>query len=103
VALIKVVLYQNIFNNKNFAITSKQSLSLSSKCYYNLVIKYLKSGSFDIKVLCFSEYKRTNTSQEFSLTRLKIQAKDYYKLYFKAEKEILFVYALTIAGAYLRL
>jgi hypothetical protein len=103
VAFIKVVLYKNIFNNDYFAVTSEQLPSLSSRRRCDLVIKYLKSGSFDIKVLCFSEYKRTNTSQEFSLIRLEIQAKDYYKLYLKAEKETAYVYAATIAGAYVRL
>jgi hypothetical protein len=84
-------------------VTSEQLLSLSSKRYCDLVIKYLKSGSFNIKVLCFGECKRTDTSQEFSLIRLEIQARDYCKLYLKAKKETAYVYATTIARAYVRL
>jgi hypothetical protein len=103
VALMEVVLYQNIFNDKNFAVTSEQPPSLSSRRRCDLVIKYLESGSFDIKVLCFGECKRTDTSQEFSLTRLEVQARDYCKLYLEAEKEMPFVYASTMAGAHIRL
>ena len=53
VALMEVVLYQNIFNDENFAVTSEQPPSLSSRRRYDLVIKYLESRSFDIKFLCF--------------------------------------------------
>jgi hypothetical protein len=67
------------------------------------MIKYLENKSFDIKALCFGEYKRTKTNREFSLTRLEIQARDYCKLYLKAEKDMPYVYAVTIAGAYIRL
>ena len=103
VALMEVVLYKNIFNDDNFAVTSEQPPSLTSGRRCDLVIKYLESGSFDIKVLCFAECKRTDTDREFNLARLERQAKGYCQIYLDAEQDLPFVYAATMAGAHVRL
>ena len=81
VALMEVVLYKNIFTEDYFAITSEQPASAMSKCRCDIVIKYLESGSENIRTLYFAECKRTNNSQAFSLKALEDQAADYYKLY----------------------
>ena len=103
VALMEVVLYKNIFNDDNFAVTSEQPPSLTSGRRCDLVIKYLESGSFDIKILCFAECKRADTDREFNLARLERQAKGYCKVYLDAEQDLPFVYAATMAGAHVRL
>jgi hypothetical protein len=102
VALIKVVLYKNIFTKDYFAVTSEQPASTTSKRHYDIIIKYLKSGSENIQTLCFAKYKHTNKSQAFSLKALEAQAADYCKLYLKDQK-VSFVYTTTIASAHVRL
>jgi hypothetical protein len=102
VALIEVVLYKNIFTKDYFAITSEQPASAMSKRRCDIMIKYLESGSENIRTLCFAECKRTNNSQAFSLKALEDQAVDYCKLYLAQEK-VTFVYAATMAGAHIRL
>jgi hypothetical protein len=62
VVLIEVVLYKNIFTKDYFAVTSEQLASFMSKRYCNIVIKYLKSESKNIRILCFATYKQTNKS-----------------------------------------
>ena len=102
VALMEVVLYKNIFTEDYFAVTSEQPASTMSKRHCDIVIKYLESGSENIRTLCFAECKRTNKSQAFSLKALEEQAADYCKLYLEDQK-VSFVYAATMAGAHVRL
>ena len=102
VALMEVVLYKNIFTEDYFAVTSEQPASTTSKRHCDIVIKYLESGSENIRTLCFAECKRTNKSQAFSLKALEEQAAEYCKLYLEDQK-VSFVYAATMAGAHVRL
>ena len=102
VALMEVVLYKNIFTEDYFAVTSEQPASTTSKRHCDIVIKYLESGSENIRTLCFAECKRTNKSQAFSLKALEEQAAEYCKLYLEDQKTS-FVYAATMAGAHVRL
>jgi hypothetical protein len=99
VALMEVVLYKNIFTEDYFAVTSEQPASTTSKRHCDIVIKYLESGSENIRTLCFAECKRTNKSQAFSLKALEEQAAEYCKLYLEDQK-VSFVYAATMAGAH---
>jgi hypothetical protein len=102
VVLIKIILYKNIFTKDYFVVTSEQLASTTFKRYYDIVIKYLKSGSENIQTLCFAKCKHTNKSQAFSLKALEEQAADYCKLYLKDQK-VSFVYTATMASAYVRL
>jgi hypothetical protein len=102
VALIKVILYRNIFTKPYFIVNSQQLLTLTFNCCCNLVVQYLESRYKDIKTLLFAKCKQTSTSQAFSLKALKEQAKDYCQLHLKYVN-LTFVYAATIASAYVKL
>jgi hypothetical protein len=103
VALMTAVLYSNIFTTReNFVVSPEQPPTPTSDRRCDIVIRYLESGSENIRALCFAECKRASTSRPFSLKALEDQASEYCKLYLNYEG-MPFVYAATMAGAHVRL
>jgi hypothetical protein len=103
-AFIEVIFYSNIFTiYNNFIVNSQQPSAPQSDKKCNIVIRYLEQGTQKIRVLCFAECKRTKTSQTFSLKALEKQANKYYRLCLDSKEDMRFVYAVTIAGARIRL
>ncbi len=103
VALMEVILYRNIFTEPHFIVNSQQPPTPTSGRRCDLVVRYLESGYEDISTLLFAECKRTSTSQAFSLASLETQALNYCQLYLNYQKDQIFVYAATMAGAHVRL
>jgi hypothetical protein len=103
VALMTALLYSNVFTTcENFIVSNEQPPAPTSKQWCDIVVRYLKSGSQNIRALCFAKCKRTSTSQPFSLKALEEQAFEYCKLHLK-HKGTPYVYAATMAGAHVRL
>jgi hypothetical protein len=106
VALMEVILSQNIFTEPYFVVNSQYPPNPTSARRCDLVVRYLETGDVNIKTLIFAECKRTRTTQAFSLEALEDQAADYCKLYLDYENEIespiVFVHAITAAGANVR-
>jgi hypothetical protein len=97
VALMTALLYSNIFTTReNFVVSPEQPPPPTSDRRCDIVIRYLESGSENIRALCFAECKRASTSRPFSLKALEDQASEYYKLYLNYEG-MPFVYAATRA------
>ncbi|PVH70803.1 hypothetical protein DL98DRAFT_597522 [Cadophora sp. DSE1049] len=103
-ALMEVVLYSNIFTTReNFMVNSQQPPASQSDKRCDIVIRYLEQGTQKIRILCFVECKRTRTNQPFSLKALEKQATEYCMLCLESEEDMEFVYAVTMAGAHVRL
>ncbi|KAH9208845.1 hypothetical protein DL95DRAFT_414385 [Leptodontidium sp. 2 PMI_412] len=103
-ALMEVILYSNIFTTReNFIVNSQQPPASQSDRRCDIVIRYLEQGTQKIRILCFVECKRTRINQPFSLKALEKQATEYCMLCLESEEDMEFVYAVTMAGAHLRL
>jgi hypothetical protein len=103
VVLMLAILYSNVFPmRENFAVSAKQPPTPDSDTRCDIVVRYLESGYQKIRALCFTKCKRAKKSQAFSLKALEEQALGYCRLYLD-HKKVLFVYATTMAGAYVRL
>jgi hypothetical protein len=103
VALMLAILYSNVFpTRENFAVSAEQPPTPDSDTRCDIVVRYLESGYQKIRALCFAECKRAKKSHAFSLKALEEQALGYCRLYLDHEK-VPFIYAATMAGAYVRL
>ena len=104
-----VKLLENIFNKVIFRerddvfVNSQQPPGLHSRKACDIIIKYVASGSFMPKILCFIECKRTKKTSDYFLKKIEKQALVYYKEYLRAYSNLEFIYVYTAYGAHLRL
>ncbi|KAI9791926.1 MAG: hypothetical protein M1835_008162 [Candelina submexicana] len=104
-----VELLENIFNKvilqerEDIFVNSQQPPGIKSNKSCDIVIKYVESGTFFTKILCFVECKRSKKTTEYDLRKVEQQALDYCKEYLESDGDLPFVFACTACGAHLRL
>ncbi|KAK2804699.1 hypothetical protein FQN50_006539 [Emmonsiellopsis sp. PD_5] len=104
-----VELLENIFNKVIFKdkddvfVNSQQPPGMHSNKACDIVIKYIESGSFKTKILCFVECKRSKKTKPYDLREVEKQARQYSEEYLVSEPGLDFVYVCTACGAHLRL
>jgi hypothetical protein len=103
VALLENIFNKVIFNNNNsFFVNSQQPPHEKINTACDITIQYVEKDTFQSRILCFVECKRTKTNAPFSLTKLENQALRCYKAHVSATK-VSIIYAATGLGAHIRL
>lgn len=89
--------------SENFTVSPQYPPAPDSAQRIDHAVRYLESGDFGIKILVVVEDKRAKKSERFSLRGLEKQAQDYCVVCLESETDMPFVYAITAAGAHLRI
>lgn len=104
-----VELLENIFNKvilrdkDDVFVNSQQPPGMHSNKACDIVIKYIASGTFETKILCFVECKRSKKTNPYDLREVENQALEYCEEYLAGDPGLPFVYVCTACGAHLRL
>jgi hypothetical protein len=94
-------LLRSIFTEGNFAISSQQPPTPTSRRQCDIEVKYTGNGIDFITVLII-ECKRASASQPSSLRAMEEQVKDYYQLN-RMNTNLPIIYAATMTGVHIRL
>jgi hypothetical protein len=104
VELLENILNKVIFRDVDDAFVNfQQPPGMHSNKACDIVIKYIQSGTFETKILCFVECKRAKKTTPYDLRLVEQQALDYCKEYLEGDPGVPFIFACTGCGAHLRL